>query len=41
MMNRMRIHAQVSQKYVPTVFPQIVSAETILFWFWKSKGHST
>ena len=24
-----------------TVFPHIVSAETILFWIWKSKGHST
>ena len=23
------------------VFPHIVSAETILFWIWKSKGHST
>ena len=23
-----------------TVFPHIVSAETILFWIWKSKGHS-
>ena len=31
-------------KYAPqvyTVFPHIVSAETILFWIWKSKGHST
>ena len=24
-----------------TVFPHIVSAETILFWAWNSKGHST
>ena len=24
-----------------TVFPHIVSAETILFWIWKSKGHNT
>ena len=24
-----------------TVFPHIVFAETILFWIWKSKGHST
>ena len=24
-----------------TVFPHIVSAETILFWIQKSKGHST
>jgi hypothetical protein len=24
-----------------TVFPHIVSAETILFWIWKSKSHST
>ena len=24
-----------------TVFPHIVSAETIAFWIWKSKGHST
>ena len=24
-----------------TVFPHIVSAETILFWIWKSKGHTT
>ena len=24
-----------------TVFPHIVSAETIVFWIWKSKGHST
>ena len=24
-----------------TVYPHIVSAETILFWIWKSKGHST
>ena len=24
-----------------TVFPHIVSEETILFWIWKSKGHST
>ena len=23
-----------------TIFPHIVSAETILFWIWKSKGHS-
>ena len=23
-----------------TVFPHIVSAETILFWIWKCKGHS-
>ena len=26
---------------IVTVFPHIVSAETILFWIWKSKGHST
>ena len=26
---------------VGTVYPHIVSAETILFWIWKSKGHST
>ena len=24
-----------------TVFPHIISEETILFWIWKSKGHST
>ena len=24
-----------------TVFPHTVSAETILFWIWKSRGHST
>ena len=24
-----------------TVFPHIVSAETIIFWNWKSKGHNT
>ena len=24
-----------------TLFPYIVSAETILFWIWKSKGQST
>ena len=24
-----------------TVFPHIVSAEAIIFWIWKSKGHST
>ena len=24
-----------------TVFPHIVSAETILFWIWKFKGHTT
>jgi hypothetical protein len=30
-----RIHTQL------TVFPHIVSAETILFWIWKSKGQST
>ena len=24
-----------------TVFPHIFSAETILFWIWKCKGHST
>ena len=23
-----------------TVFPHIVTAETILFWIWESKGHS-
>ena len=27
--------------FVDTVFPHIVSAETILFWIWKPKGHST
>ena len=27
------------RKYL-TVFPHIVSAETILFWIWKSKGYS-
>ena len=27
--------------FADTVFPHIVSAETVLFWIWKSKGHST
>ena len=26
---------------VYTVFPHVVSAESILFWIWKSKGQST
>ena len=30
-----------SGKWIPTVIPHIVSAETIHFWIWKSKGHST
>ena len=35
-----------SQIFLGTVFPHIVSAETILFWIWKSKdynakGHNT
>ena len=30
-----------AQRFQFTVFPHIVSAETILFWIWKSKGHST
>ena len=40
-------HLGKSRGYVPakciifTVFPHIVSAETILFWIWKYKGHST
>ena len=29
------------EKNVYTAFPHIVSAETILFLIWKSKGHST
>ena len=28
-------------KFANTVFPHIVSTETILVWIWKSKGHST
>ena len=24
-----------------TVFPHMISAETLVFWIWKSKGHST
>ena len=31
----------MSAPKVSTVFPHIVSAETILFWIWKFKGHST
>ena len=27
--------------FLTTVFPRIVAAATILFWIWKSKGHST
>ena len=29
------------EKKTYTVFPHIVSTDTILFWIWKSKGHST
>ena len=33
--------AAKNREFQDTVFPHIVSAETILFWIWKSKGHST
>ena len=32
---------QVKQVWFTTVFPHTISAETILFWIWKSKSHST
>ena len=35
------IGLQVLGDHSLTVFPYIVYAETILFWIWKSKGHST
>ena len=31
----------IVMEFQPNVFPNIVSAETILFWIWKSKGDST
>ena len=31
----------IGKQNTTTVFPHIVSAETILFWIQKSKGHST
>ena len=33
--------ALLNHEILITVFPHMVSAETILFWIWKSKGHST
>ena len=36
-----KARSMVMSLYVNTVFPHIVSAETILVWIYKSKGHST
>ena len=35
------VMSQGTKAYLHTVFTHIDSAETILFWIWKSKGHIT